>query len=204
VEDDVTGCFFVLEGPDAVGKTTAARAIIRALRRRGRKVIYTHEPTRSRFGRAAKRLAEQGADLSELLELFAADRTLHIEQLILPAIQRGAIVIADRYKYSTFVYQGLRRFRNSQLMIAADGLAPGRTFLLDCDAQTIKDRLHKRGDDSHERVVDLQRVIERYRSVPAAYPSERFSTVDAKMTKGAVSANILHAIFDELDGPNSS
>jgi len=100
------GTFIVLEGPDGVGKSTQVDLLARRLVRQG-EVVVTREPGGVPFAETVREflLAEPVSQVAQAL-LFAAARSLHVDQVVAPALARGATVISDRYWPSTYVYQG--------------------------------------------------------------------------------------------------
>ena len=105
------GIFISLEGGEGAGKTTLAKALQNYCENRGREVVLTREPGGTQNGESVRRLLVEGARdrwsaMSETLLLYAA-RLDHVERLIVPALQRGAIVICDRFSDSTKAYQGV-------------------------------------------------------------------------------------------------
>ena len=103
------GVFIVFEGIDGSGKSTHIKLLAEELRRRELQVLETSEPSRDRIGTFIRRYAERNGDRltpeTETL-LFSADRYEHVKQVIIPALERGVIVISDRYFYSSIAYQG--------------------------------------------------------------------------------------------------
>jgi len=108
VPEHPRAAFIVLEGGDGAGKTVQAKALCLALRRDGYKVHPTAEPSRSPVGRLIRRNFLQREKTSPEVEalLFAADRFMHLNSEIRPALAAGKIVVCDRYKYASFAYQG--------------------------------------------------------------------------------------------------
>jgi len=103
------GAFIVFEGIDGSGKSTHVRLLCRDLRQQGHDVLSTSEPSRGRIGRLIREYAERrGRRLHPEAEalLFAADRFEHVKQTIEPALERGLIVVSDRYLHSSLAYQG--------------------------------------------------------------------------------------------------
>lgn len=102
------GAFIVLEGGDGAGKTTQARALCSSLKRKGYRVHPTTEPSRGAVGRLIRRSFLQREKISPEVEalLFAADRFLHLQSEIRPALSARRIVVCDRYMYASFAYQG--------------------------------------------------------------------------------------------------
>ncbi|MCW3988983.1 MAG: dTMP kinase [Candidatus Bathyarchaeota archaeon] len=103
------GVFIVFEGIDGSGKSTHIKLLAGELRGRGLHVLETSEPSRDRIGTFIREYAERNGDrftLETETLLFAADRYEHVKQVITPALQRGIVVISDRYFYSSIAYQG--------------------------------------------------------------------------------------------------
>jgi len=103
----VEGVLIVIEGIDGAGKTTVAREITRMLVSRGYRAIYTYEPYESPFAEALVRVKEKSID-NPLIDALAmaCDRAYHVEVVVKPAMERGEVVVMDRYYYSTIAYQG--------------------------------------------------------------------------------------------------
>lgn len=136
------GLFIVLEGPEGAGKSSLARHLRFELERDGYEVVLTREPGGSPGAERIRELlltstgeTEDWHGRTEMF-LFAAARTQHVEATIKPALERGAIVVCDRWVWSTIAYQGYGRGQNKETIatlshIAADGLAPDLTILVD-------------------------------------------------------------------------
>lgn len=134
-----TGAFLSFEGIDGSGKSTQARLLAKALEAAGHEVVLTREPGGSKGAEEIRRLVLEGdpdrwSSETELL-LFTAARRDHLEKTIRPALQRGAVVITDRFADSTRMYQGLTR---GNLRAEVDtlhalmiGVEPDLTFLID-------------------------------------------------------------------------
>ena len=136
----MNGVFLTLEGGEGAGKTTQAVLLAERIRGAGRAVILTREPGDTPLGAGLRRmLVEDSADppcaWAELF-LYAADRAQHVERVIRPALERGEVVVCDRFADATEAYQGwgrglpLEAVRSVNRMATA-GLAPHRTVLLD-------------------------------------------------------------------------
>ena len=103
------GVFIVFEGIDGSGKSTHIKLLAGELRGRGLRVLETSEPSRDRIGTFIRDYAERNGDrftLETETLLFAADRYEHVKRVITPALERGMVVISDRYFYSSIAYQG--------------------------------------------------------------------------------------------------
>jgi len=105
------GVFIVLEGGDGCGKSTQAQLLISRLRDLGREVLATREPGATEAGVAIRSLVLGGGDLDARAEalLIAADRAQHAAEVVRPALERGAVVVSDRYIPSSLAYQGVAR-----------------------------------------------------------------------------------------------
>jgi dTMP kinase len=174
----VSGRFIVLEGGEACGKTTQARLLVARLRAEGREVVATFEPGKTGVGARIRALLLDGperiAPATEAL-LLAADRAQHVEEVVRPALERGADVVSDRYVPSSLAYQGIGRGlgvdRVEELnRWATGGLDADLVVVLDVPDQTVAgrevgppDRLEREGGDFHARVRDAYRVLARER-----------------------------------------
>jgi dTMP kinase len=166
----VTGVFITLEGGDGVGKSTQSALLREWLEGQGREVVVTREPGGSELGEEIREIVlhRRGhiAPRAEAL-LYAADRAHHVETVVRPALDRGAVVLQDRYLDSSVAYQGAGRVLDADeirdlSLWAAQGLLPDLTVLLDLDqasarvrldaARTRFDRLEAERGEFHERV----------------------------------------------------
>lgn len=185
----MVGLFISFEGVDGVGKTTQVERLRAALEAAGREVVVTREPGGTPLGRAIRRLLLHGpasADIAPRAEalLFAADRAQHVAEIIRPALDRGAVVITDRYLDSSLAYQaGGRELTADEIrslsMWATGGLLPDRTYLLDMDPALSHARL-THAEDRMESAGDgfQRRTREAFLKLAAAEP-DRFRVIDA-------------------------
>lgn len=136
------GKYYVFDGIDGSGKTTQARLFVKFLRKKGKKVIFTHEPTRNtKLGRyIEKRIRNKKDNKKELLDLFTKDREFHLKNKIIPALKKGKTVVNDRYYYSTLVYQLPESKWKSY---AKKFLTPDITFICDVPEKTALERVEK-------------------------------------------------------------
>ena len=137
----VRGQFITLEGPEGSGKSTQIRHLAAALRRSGYRVVQTREPGGTVVAEAIRHTLllsssrERITPITESLLILAA-RSQHVTHVIEPALQRGAIVLCDRFSDSTFAYQGFARGLNLAWLrtvnaMATNGCTPDLTLLLD-------------------------------------------------------------------------
>ena len=169
-------CFIVFEGGDGSGKSTQARSLLRRLRRRGVKVLRTHEPGGTPLGQALSRLLKSGDSMTPMSELmlFEAARAQLVQQVIKPFLGQGGVVIADRFTSSTMAYQGYGRGLDRELIErlnreATGGLEPDLTVFLDLPVETALARKGSgNGDNFDDAPVDFHRRIHRGYSALAA------------------------------------
>ena len=109
--DTAPGLFVCFEGGDGAGKSTQVRLLQEVLQQRGREVVVTRQPGGTPLGEQIRELVLHGDHVSPRAEalLFAADKAHHVDQLIRPAMDRGAVVVTDRYTDSSVAYQGAGR-----------------------------------------------------------------------------------------------
>ena len=154
------GCFIVLEGGEGVGKTTQWRRLADRLAAAGHEVVALREPGGTPAGDALRAvLLDPQSALTPETEalLFAASRAQLVRDVITPALQRGAVVLVDRFLLSTFAYQGRGRALSLAALrdvnaFATGGLAPDLTLLLALPLVESMARMHARGSaDRMER-----------------------------------------------------
>lgn len=168
------GFLLVIEGIDGSGKSTLARALAAHLQARGLAVAVSREPTDGPHGTALRQTAKTGRlPLEAELDLFLKDRAEHVEKVIGPALARGAIVILDRYYFSTAAYQGARGADPAEIIARNETFAPvpDLVLLLDIDPLGGTGRILRRGDqpDDFEGVNYLARVREIFRGLPQPF-----------------------------------
>ncbi|MGO9780185.1 MAG: dTMP kinase [Streptosporangiaceae bacterium] len=162
------GLFIALEGGEGAGKTTQARMLAIWLREQGFDVITTREPGATKVGMRLRALlldtAHTGMSPRAEALMYAADRAEHVAEVIGPALERGAVVITDRYTDSSLAYQGAARGLRTEDVAwlshwATDGLVPDLTILLDLPPQAglgrrtrSADRLEAEPTEFHDRV----------------------------------------------------
>lgn len=157
-----SGFLIAFEGIDGAGKTTQARRLVRWLRRRGLRARYTSEPTGGPIGRILKSMARRDVEPRVEAMLFAADRLMHLEKVVKPFLDKGFIVVSDRYLHSSLAYQsaatGDQRWVEE---LNKHARRPDLGILLDVDPETGLRRL-KRKKTKFERVDFLKKVRAKY------------------------------------------
>ena len=191
--------FVSLEGGEGAGKTTAITALRAALREDGSEVVSTREPGGTPLAEMIRGLLldpghEPAAAETELLLMFAA-RAQHLRETILPALQRGAWMLCDRFTDSSFAYQGGGRGLDAGFIAELErrvvGLQPGLTLLLDLDIGRGRERT--RGRDLHPDRIERERdeFFERVRAAyleRAAQAPARIRVIDASRPAAEVAA----------------
>ncbi len=190
------GIFLSFEGTEGSGKSTQVRLLIERLRKLGLKVVENQEPGSTAIGKQIRRILLDPSNgemtsMAELLLMFAS-RAQAASEVILPALDRGEIVVSDRFTDSTLAYQGFARGLGFDKVLAAHELAlgslfPDLTIGLDVDLQASLARARRRNQEttaaSFETRIDQHsldfhaKVVEGYRAVAALEPT-RFRMVD--------------------------
>ena len=208
--------FITLEGIEGCGKSTQSRMIRDYLESKGMKVTPTLEPGGSTLGTTLRQilLDPKNDDITGLTELFLylADRSQHVSSVIRPALDRGEVVLCDRFADSTVVYQGYGRGLDPKLLhqlneVAVDATWPDLTLLLDLDPEiglkraltrNLQENKHTtEGRFEAESLAFHSRVREGYLTW-AALNRDRFVVIDAAGSKEDTFTAIREAIDNRL------
>ncbi|MEU4015264.1 dTMP kinase [Microbacterium sp. NPDC028030] len=195
------GVWITLEGGDGSGKTTQSNLLAEWLEGTGRTVVRTREPGGSEVGHLIRDIVlHHRGDIAPRAEalLYAADRAHHVATVVRPALDRGEIVLQDRYLDSSVAYQGAGRVLDAteirELSLwAAEGALPDLTLLLDLDPGAARARLDS-ADKPFDRLEAEQaefhgRVRDAYLALAAAEP-DRFLVLDAAAPAEEIAAQI--------------
>jgi dTMP kinase len=152
-ETKVKGLFITFEGIDGSGKTTQIRLLFDYLVQEGFSVVLTREPGGTSIGDKIRSLLldpenKEMIDRTEVL-LYAASRAQHVEEVILPALQAGKIVLCDRFVDASLAYQGYGQAKNLEQILsinefATGGLKPDRTYMLMLSLEESRERIRQR------------------------------------------------------------
>lgn len=198
----MTGFFIVFEGPEGGGKSLQAGRLAERLRADGSDVVVTREPGGTKVGDEIRAVLLGLRDYAILPEtevlLLAAARAQHVREVIRPALERGALVVCDRFVDSTFAYQGGGSGLDIPLLrtiqdFATGGLEPNIRFLLDLPVQVGLQRRH--AEPASVNRIDLadiafhQRVHDAYLELVAAAPMQ-WVVIDADAAPDAVHETI--------------
>jgi dTMP kinase len=178
--------FVTFEGVDGSGKSTQARLLADRLRSEGREVVLTREPGGTAVGEQIRELLLHGEGMAPWAEaaLFAAARAQLVDEVIKPALARGADVVADRYLDSSLAYQGVARGLGVERvlelnLLATSGLLPDRTFLLALPPEQAEARRGDRPDRiEREGSAFAEEVDRAYREIARVF-AKRVAVVDA-------------------------
>jgi dTMP kinase len=208
----VNGYFITFEGSEGCGKTTQIEALAKALEAEGKTVLITREPGGTVIGEKIRNLLQDPShenaisDMTELL-LFSASRAELIASRIQPALERGEIVICDRFYDSTYVYQGLGRAIDMNIVeqlnqITVGPLKPDLTILLDLDAKIGIERAKSRQSGELDRIENesldfFEAVREGYLAL-AKKETERFKIIDGLLSVDEIKAIIWETVENKL------
>jgi dTMP kinase len=196
------GVFLVFEGGDGVGKTTQVARMCGLLTERGHDVVRTYEPGDTAAGRRIRDivLSPKTGDLAPRAEalLYAADKAQHLAEVIRPALERGAVVVCDRYVDSMLAYQGAGRMLElsdveSITRWATDDVRADLTVVLDMDPALAvgekrqQDRVEAAGDGFHARARSFFLDL-------AARDPDRYLVLDARLSRAEISDRILERL----------
>jgi dTMP kinase len=199
------GLFITLEGPDGSGKSSLLPRLADVLRAGGCDVVATREPGSTPFGELMRRMVldmeppvDRGGRADALL--FAASRAQHVEEVIRPALDRGAVVVCDRYADSSLAYQGagsgvpMDELRAVQ-RFATGGLVPDLTLLLDLPVEAGLRR--KAAEITRFEAFQDTAYHERVRAAFLAFAADepqRYAVVDATGDEATVLAGAVAAV----------
>jgi dTMP kinase len=178
--------FVTFEGLDGSGKSTQAELLRARLEADGVDVVSTREPGGTELGEGVRQLVLHGGHVGPWAEalLYVAARAQLVDEVIRPALERGATVICDRYVDSSIAYQGVGRELGLERVLdlnvaAVGGLLPTRTFLLELDPSAVPSRIQRHFDRLEREGDDFRmRTAAGYRELAERFP-DRIVVLDA-------------------------
>jgi dTMP kinase len=201
--EGVSGVFVAFEGGEGAGKGTQIELARTYIESRGHEVVLTREPGGTEFGERLRQtlLDPNTGKLDARAEalVFAASRAHHVARVIRPALERGAVVLCDRFIDSSIAYQGVGRGLGEQDVLtlnawATQGLFPDLTILLNVDpdlgllrSEGVADRIESEEPEFHARVADA------YLKIAEEHP-ERCAVIDGSGTEQEVAAGVREAL----------
>ena len=192
----MSGKFITLEGIDGSGKTTQGIFLKNKLEEFGRDVIFTREPGGVKGAEEIRNLLVQGekdrwSNITEIL-LFFASRRHHFEKVLLPAINKGKVVICDRFTDSTIIYQGRENIHLKKMIIELNksviGIVPDLTLIIDIDPNTSLNRgLSRKSDEMRFERFGLEfQATARNGYISLSKTEKRYQLIDGNNSKDKV------------------
>ena len=193
--------FISFEGLDGCGKTTQVELLEAYLETRDFEVVATREPGGTELGETLRQIVLHGGKISPWAEvaIFAAARAELVEEVIEPALGRGAIVISDRFVDSSLVYQGVARGLGIENVLqlnlhATKGLLPERTFLLMVDEKLSEARVGEERDRMERESVEFRRLVgDGYRRLAEMFPG-RIVALDGTQSRELIARQVRQAL----------
>jgi dTMP kinase len=200
------GKFIVIDGIDGCGKSTQVPVILKYLHDKSKynHVLVTREPYKSREIREILRQKEDAySQAKKLAELFIQDRKEHIEEIILPALERGLHVISDRYKYSTIAFQTIQGIPVQDLVNMHESLlVPDLAIIFDVPSPVSAERMNGDNRKEHKFEADKEfqeKVRQKYLEMPKFLPGEKIIIIDATKSIEEVKQEIISILDRTLD-----
>ena len=191
-----------LEGIDGCGKSTQARLLCEALRGRGLEAVVFREPGDSAHGDAIRQLFSEGRSLSarEEMRLFLEDRRIDVHDNILPSLKRGAVVIMDRYYFSSMAYQGAQGIPVDEIREANESFAPrpDLTLVLDVAPSTGLARILARHDEPNS--FEEEEQLAEARRLFLSFCSGDIRFINAALSTAEVHLEILEMVLVRIAG----
>ncbi|MCC9626636.1 dTMP kinase [Thalassospira sp. MA62] len=201
--------FITVEGPDGSGKSTQLQLLVENLKQKGYDIVVTREPGGTTVGNQIREvlLSPDHHEMTPRVEmmLYAASRAQNVEQVIRPALERGAIVLCDRFIDASIAYQGyglqydLDQIRSLNEW-ATNGLTPDLTFLFDLNPERARARMKDRGQldriESRDQAFH-ERVYAGFQTLLKQYP-ERIVRIDANQSIECIQDEVLDYTIERL------
>jgi len=193
------GFFIDIEGLDGSGSSTQVKLVTKELKKEGLKVYSTKEPSRGPIGKLVRQALRGDFDAlppASLQLLFAADRGRHLKKEIIPRLEKGELVITDRYAWSSVAYGSVELSQTWLLELNKDFILPDLTIFIEVSPDICLERIAKEreGIELFEEEEKLARAWETYHALVSKYWWTYISVVDGEQKKGVVKDEILEII----------
>jgi dTMP kinase len=204
------GLFIVLEGPDGAGISTQTAMLQSHLSARGIRSISTKEPTLGPIGSVLRQVLshrlvyppDRPIDDDVIALLFAADRLDHIRVDVLPRLESGIHVISDRYRMSSYAYQGATLGQEWVRALNSRSVAPDLTLFIDVPPEVSQQRITSRGAhrELYESEERLRPIYENYLRLveEARAAGERIIVINGALPVGVVSNAVLQRVLEAI------
>ena len=213
------GAFITFEGSEGCGKSTQVNRLSKRFEKTGVRTLLTREPGGTAIGEKIRDLLQFAPESFAMIPetevlLFEASRAQLVREVVQPALEKGTVVISDRFFDSTTVYQGVARKLSPEIVATLNAFAvgdtkPDVTIILDIDVETARARLLRRvrpvavKDRMEEEPVEFyERVCEGYRELAKREP-DRFIVIDGTQSPDAIEDQIWTALQSKIEIPKS-
>ncbi len=203
------GLFISFEGPDGSGKTTQINKLVKYLEEKGHDVIITREPGGTKISEKIREiiLDKNNTEMDSITEamLYAASRAQHVAEIIKPALEKGKIIITDRFVDSSLVYQGIGRGLGIEFIkkindMAIQGTMPHVTILIKISPELGLSRKYESDECNRldmEKIEFHKKVYEAYLELEKLYP-DRIKAIDGNKSIDEVYKDIIKIIDNIL------
>lgn len=202
IEHNYKGAFIAFEGLDGSGSTTQVELLARSLRKAGQRATTTKEPTNNLVGGLIRGvLTKQWSISPEGLQLlYAADRSHHLEHEIIPNLEKGNVVISDRYAFSSIAFGSIGVDKEWLKEINKYFILPDITFFIKVRPKVCIERIGKRGKNFElfEEEKKLEKTLQTYEQL-AKDKSNRFVVVDGEKEIADIEKEILEIVYQKLN-----
>ena len=203
------GIFITIEGPDGSGKSTQVQRLFKYLQGKGYEIVLTREPGGTSVGEQIRSVLlnpennEMGFKTEVLL--YAASRAQHLEEVIIPSLKEGKIVISDRFVDSSIAYQGYGRNLDLSLVVEINKLVvedylPDLTIFLDLPVEVGLARIRKNQKSmdrlEQEAVAFHEQVYQGFKKL--ALDEERIKTISANTSEDIIFTHIIKLVEEQL------
>ena len=179
------GALIVIEGIDGAGKSTQAKSLLRKLRAKGFPAVYFREPSRGKWGRELKRMAQRVGSLTpeQELELFQKDRRENVEKNLRPALAAGKVIVLDRYFFSTIAYQGAKGLDRDRIRRMNERFVPKPDLVFILDIRAGEGLARISGRKKKDVLFEGESYLVKVRRIFLSFKGGRFVHLDARRDK---------------------